>query len=83
MNDIEGEFYRWALGIDGTAGDAQDVPHLYIADEDGVCVVCGLAEGYRKHSAVFRTDTPPDPVVGDRGAPLGSVWGAVIPDNSA
>lgn len=45
-----GEPWRAALGIDGTAGDAQDVPHEFIPDSPGgPCVVCGLAESYRKH----------------------------------
>ena len=45
-----GEPWRAALGIDGTAGDAQDVPHEFIPDSPGgPCVACGLAESYRKH----------------------------------
>lgn len=38
-----GEQYRQELGIDGTAGDAQDVPHPYRQDGDNKwCVACGL-----------------------------------------
>ncbi len=38
-----GEAFRAALGIDGTAGDAQDVPHGFEDDPPtGACVVCGL-----------------------------------------
>jgi hypothetical protein len=53
MNDWQdaGESLRQQLGIDGTAGDAQDVPHPY-SDIDGAypyCVVCGLPRTYRKH----------------------------------
>lgn len=45
-----GEAYRRALGIDGTAGDAQDVPHPFIPTpgEHG-CIACGLRETYRQH----------------------------------
>lgn len=47
-----GEPHRQRLGIDGTAGDAQDVPHPFVADAVyGACVVCGLARSYRKHTA--------------------------------
>lgn len=40
-----GEKARQALGIDGTMGDAQDVPHAYDdhVGEAPYCVVCGLA----------------------------------------
>lgn len=53
MNGALGELYRRALDIDGTAGDAQDIPHPYI-EITGItgypgCVVCGLAESYRQH----------------------------------
>lgn len=53
MQDFQsqGEPYRQELGIDGTAGDAQDVPHPFVASSAGPCLVCGLAEPYRKHSA--------------------------------
>lgn len=46
-----GEAARQRLGIDGTAGDAQDVPHQYIPDgpDGSACIVCGLARGHRKH----------------------------------
>ena len=46
-----GETYRRDLGIDGTAGDAQDKPHPYTEDSryPGVCIVCGLAASYKKH----------------------------------
>ena len=45
-----GEAARHAQGIDGTAGDAQDIRHRYVRDEqtDG-CLLCGLAETYRNH----------------------------------
>jgi hypothetical protein len=47
-----GEKHRQALGIDGTAGDAQDVPHPYVPDgaDGSACVVCGLAKSYAKHA---------------------------------
>lgn len=45
-----GEAARQAAGIDGTAGDAQDIPHGFIADPDGSCLLCGLASRYRKHT---------------------------------
>ena len=46
-----GEKARQALGIDGTMGDAQDVPHPYNDDEGAVpyCIVCGLAGSARAH----------------------------------
>jgi hypothetical protein len=48
-----GEAERQRLGIDGTAGDAQDVPHPYVPDgvPGSACVTCGLAQGYRKHAS--------------------------------
>jgi hypothetical protein len=53
MDDFQdrGEAERQRAGIDGTAGDAQDVPHRYVPDgRDGnPCVLCGLAKSYRKH----------------------------------
>lgn len=50
---------RAALGIDGTAGDAQDVPHGF--DEDlptGACVVCGLSETAKVHRPGQEPATP-------------------------
>ena len=45
-----GDAARRAAGIDGTAGDAQDVPHAFVLDKpSGGCLLCGLAESYRKH----------------------------------
>lgn len=47
-----GEAARQAAGIDGTAGDAQDVPHAFVLDEPtGGCLLCGLARSHRKHTA--------------------------------
>lgn len=47
-----GEAARQAAGIDGTAGDAQDIPHGFVRDpESTCCLVCGLAPSYRKHTA--------------------------------
>lgn len=55
MQDFQnaGEPYRQALGIDGTAGDAQDRRHPYTVDErfPDVCIVCGLASTARVHEA--------------------------------
>jgi len=48
-HDAYGEHLRRRYGIDGTAGDAQDVEHPYHAATDGSCLVCGLAEVHRKH----------------------------------
>ncbi|MFD9463499.1 hypothetical protein [Streptomyces sp. NPDC060027] len=46
-----GEAARRAAGIDGTAGDAQDVTHTFVLDEaTGGCLVCGLSPTYRKHA---------------------------------
>lgn len=45
-----GDTARQAQGIDGTAGDAQDIRHRFVRDDDtGSCLLCGLAETYRKH----------------------------------
>ena len=52
MQDFQdrGEDYRQELGIDGTAGDAQDIPHAYKPDGYYVwCLACGLNEGSRVH----------------------------------
>ena len=46
-----GDAARAAAGIDGTAGDAHDVPHAYQPDGDHTwCLLCGLAPSYRKHT---------------------------------
>jgi hypothetical protein len=48
-----GDIARQAAGIDGTAGDAQDVPHAFVRDEPtGSCLLCGLSPAYRKHEPV-------------------------------
>jgi 8-oxo-dGTP pyrophosphatase MutT (NUDIX family) len=48
----EGEPYRESLGIDGTAGDAQDAPHPFSAASHGdYCAGCGLAEDARIHKS--------------------------------
>jgi hypothetical protein len=48
-----GDTARRAAGIDGTAGDAQDVPHAFVLDEPtGGCLLCGLSPTYRKHAVV-------------------------------
>lgn len=57
MTDIHGfqdrgDSARRAQGIDGTAGDAQDVAHRYVRDDQGGgCLLCGLGPSYRKHTA--------------------------------
>ncbi len=53
MQDFQdrGEQLRQSLGIDGTAGDAQDIDHPYTSDEPSTaCLVCGLAPGYKRHT---------------------------------
>ncbi|MFB8182609.1 hypothetical protein ACFC8N_42800 [Streptomyces sp. NPDC055966] len=46
----QGDPARRAAGIDGTAGDAQDIRHRFVRDDvTGACLLCGLAETYRKH----------------------------------
>jgi hypothetical protein len=53
MQDFQdrGEELRQALGIDGTAGDAQDVNHPFTPDgPGGPCLACGLAEPYKRHA---------------------------------
>lgn len=50
MDSDEGASDRLYLEIDGSMGDAQDVPHPYVRSAHGqYCAVCGLAENYRKH----------------------------------
>lgn len=45
-----GEAARRLAGIDGTAGDAQDEPHAFVAaGQLGACLVCGMGARYRKH----------------------------------
>lgn len=45
-----GEKARRQLSIDGTAGDAQDVPHGYVeAEWVPCCVACGLARKAEVH----------------------------------
>jgi hypothetical protein len=45
-----GEAARQAAGIDGTAGDAQDVRHHFVTAPGHVgCLLCGLAPSYRNH----------------------------------
>jgi hypothetical protein len=52
-----GEFWRQELGIDGTAGDAQDVDHPFRGSHiRGVCFVCGLAQSYRRHGTIHVVD---------------------------
>ncbi|MEV7492228.1 hypothetical protein AB0O08_15915 [Streptomyces anulatus] len=54
-----GEAARRAAGIDGTAGDAQDVPHRYRRDvRTGVCLLCELARSHRKHAEGRRHGVP-------------------------
>lgn len=47
-----GEPHRRRAGIDGTAGDAQDIPHEPVPAEEntGLCLVCLLSIGARVHS---------------------------------
>ena len=54
MTDFQdrGDTARRDQGIDGTAGDAQDIPHQFVLDRPtGACLLCGLTPGYRKHTA--------------------------------
>lgn len=45
-----GDAARRAAGIDGTAGDAQDIRHHFVRDDQtGSCLLCELAWTYRKH----------------------------------
>lgn len=51
-----GETARQAQGIDGTAGDAQDIPHRYEPDPEAFdpmrpsCLLCGFTRNYSKHT---------------------------------
>lgn len=53
----EGEELRRSAGIDGTMGDAQDVPHRPVASRvHGGCALCGLARGSAVHAASLMGD---------------------------
>jgi Phage portal protein/ParB-like nuclease domain len=43
-----GEPARQDLGIDGTAGDAQDIPHPFTPDHAGTCIACGRTSAAHK-----------------------------------
>ncbi|MCX5598384.1 hypothetical protein OOK29_09565 [Streptomyces phaeochromogenes] len=61
MTDFQdrGDAARRAAGIDGTAGDAQDIPHRFVRDyQTAGCLLCGLARSYRKHSRGRHTGAP-------------------------
>jgi hypothetical protein len=48
----EGEGLRQQAGIDGTMGDAQDVPHGFVRSAlHGGCMLCGGAQAARAHLA--------------------------------
>jgi 8-oxo-dGTP pyrophosphatase MutT (NUDIX family) len=47
----DGETARQRAGIDGTAGDAQDVPHRFADGGHRACEACGLAHGAAVHKA--------------------------------
>ena len=56
-----GEAYRQELGIDGTAGDAQDIRHPYLPEPGGTsCLACGLAEPGSQHSGPRTTARTPE-----------------------
>lgn len=55
-DEDEGEQLRRRYGIDGTMGDAQDVPHPFHPNAAGTCLVCGLAESSRKHDRPAQAD---------------------------
>lgn len=49
----QGEQTREAAGIDGTAGDAQDIPHPFIPAPRGnarACMMCGLSQAADVHA---------------------------------
>lgn len=61
MTDFQdrGDAARRAAGIDGTAGDAQDIPHAFVLDKPtGSCLLCGLSPGYRKHVTTASRQNP-------------------------
>lgn len=56
MQDFQnrGEPYRQELGIDGTAGDAQDVRHPFKPDSPyRWCLACGLDPSAAVHDGNF------------------------------
>jgi len=81
MRDFQdrGEPARTALGIDGTAGDAQDIAHRYQDDAlTGSCLVCGLALAASVHwrgaseptrAAPSEPQPPEQPNVGSQDDP--------------
>lgn len=49
----DGESARLAAGIDGTAGDAQDIPHAYVpGGPAGSCLVCELSDAHTAHDGM-------------------------------
>jgi len=56
-----GEPIRQQLGIDGTAGDAQDVPHPAVPDTNGTCLACGLRHTANTQGFYEDEDSPADP----------------------
>lgn len=61
---ILGEEWRQMMGIDGTAGDAQDVEHPYTAAGDlhpehpEACLACGLGAVHDKHVPLPGVEEP-------------------------
>lgn len=46
-----GEPVRQRMGIDGTAGDAMDVPHRFERDgQADRCLACGMGHGFKAHA---------------------------------
>jgi len=58
----EGISARLCFGIDGTMGDAQDVPHSYIGSAYGRwCRLCGLGLQAKVHWRTYAVEAPPMP----------------------
>jgi hypothetical protein len=78
----DGEDQRQAAGIDGTAGDAQDVPHPYGGPPDGTCPACGMNDGASVHMAAAAQGDPSEGTQLATGEPgMGSMDDALGPED--
>jgi hypothetical protein len=78
----DGEDQRQSAGIDGTPGDAQDVPHPYGGPPDGTCPACGMNDGASVHMAALAQGDPSEGTQMATGEPgMGSMDDALGPED--